>query len=182
VSVTLQPFSSNDATEAKFRELVAALEPLGAARDAFYADAYTAYPLGSVLYALKRSPLTRILTEETFRKSFASIYEFFTRPGTFEFYLSLLRTIFGEGAIITFTVPAPGKLEIDIDVLSAELETFLARRIVDNEYVYDTVVDEAADQVLFQGVVGVATQAELDKLMAELRVDGIYTTATLTLS
>jgi hypothetical protein len=97
VSVTLQPFSSNDATEAKFRELVAALEPLGAARDAFYADAYTAYPLGSVLYALKRSPLTRILTEETFRKSFASIYEFFTRPGTFEFYLSLLRTIFGEG-------------------------------------------------------------------------------------
>jgi hypothetical protein len=48
--------------------------------------------------------------------------------------------------------------------------------------VYDTVVDEAADQVLFQGVVGVATQAELDKLMAELRVDGIYTTATLTLS
>lgn len=184
MTVTVQPFRANDATEAKFRELAGAIEPVSTALDEFYAGAYTAEPLGSVLHALDRSPLTKILDEATFRRSFAALHEYFTRAGTFEFYLSLFRAIFGESVIVTFTVPAAGKLEIDIDVLAVELNTFLARRIVDNEYVYDDVVQTGggSDDVLFQGTTGIATQAELDALMRELRVDGVFTTATLTLS
>jgi len=298
VTVVLQPFNANDAHEARFRALAPALEPTSAALDAFYAGAYTAEPLGVVLHRLNRSPLTRILTEETFRKSFASIHEFFTRPGTFEFYLSLFRTISGEDVDVTFTVPAPGQLEIDIEILSALQEGFLAREIVDNEYVNSEVVTteienvqatlldqdigytavpagvagnsvgiklvgggdgtsdptvvtsvagdvieiylgdtldgegtaakivaaldayelanagaisslvtyavtgsgsnvqtahdtellsggvdaDDSDEIMFQGTTGITTQPELDALMRELRVDGIFTTATLTLT
>lgn len=179
----MQLFKETDNREIKVRDAgLKLLDLLGADRDAFYNGAYEAYPLGDVFINLNNSPLARAIPPEAFRASFFAIHELFTRPGTFDFYLTVFRAIFGAGATITFTIPAPGKLEIGIESLSVLLENFAARRIANNAYFYDDLVTENGDNLVFQGSQGIKTQAEVDALMKELAVQGVYTTATLTIS
>jgi hypothetical protein len=178
----IQAFKENDATELKVRNcFVDLLSRLSADRDDFYSGAYMAYPLGDVL-AATGSPVSESIDPEVFRQSFFSLYESFQRPGTFEFYLSLIRTIWGADVEVEFTVPSPGTLEIDITALSSVANLALARRIEDNEYVDDEILDHDGDNLIFQGTQGLQTQREADAIFLELAPIGIWTVVTLSIS
>lgn len=181
--MTLQPFKPNDISEPRVAGcLIPILEPLEDERDLFFADAYNAKPLGEVLYELGRDPLVGVITEEIYADSFPAIHELFTRPATFEYYLTVFRAIFGENVNVTFSVPAPGKLLINADALDPETFRILARRIVDDAYLYNLVITtDTEDYITAVGTQGIKTQNEMDALIFELSVAGIWTVCTLTL-
>lgn len=180
----LQAFKQNDAKEKKVTDaFLSLLDLISVETDKFYTGAYEAAPLGDVLFELDRSPMSGVVDKDTFRKSFFALHNIFTRPGTLEFYMDVFRAVWGADVDVTFTIPAAGKLEIEIDALSAQLDDFIARTIVDNEYIYDEVIEtDTGDNIAFQGTQGLRTQDQAEKLIFELYPAGIYTTITLTIS
>ncbi len=180
---TIQRFKPNDPVETKtLAAIVPTIEALTDDHDDFYEGAFTAAPLGDVLFDLERDPLAGVIDPITFRESFWAIHQLFTRPGTFEFYLTLFRAIWGEDVEVTFTIPSPGVLQIGIaGELESETKNLVAREVVGVDYVYHKFITQDGDYILTQGYRGLKTQADADRLIAELAVQGIYTTLTLTL-
>lgn len=181
--MTLQPFKPNDLLEPRVAScFVPVVEELNEERDTFYAGAYQAAPLGDVLYELGRDPLVGVIDLEIYRESFPAIHELFTRPATFEYYLTVFRAIFGDNVNVVFTVPGPGKLLINADALDPETFRLLARKIQDDSYLYNLIVtSDLGDNIVAQGTQGIKTQNEMNSLIFELSVAGIWTVCTLTL-
>lgn len=150
--------------------------------DAFFDGAYEAMPLGDVIYESGRSPLANAIDQEIFRQSFPEIYDAFTVAGTFESYITVFKKIFGDTVEIDFTVPAPGKLNIDIVADEVELSNFISRTIFENLYVYDNIVTQDGDQIVFQSIKGFKTQYELEQMLHEMVPAGIFTNISLSLS
>lgn len=169
-----KPFKINDTLEAKMRDVaLPTLDQIGDELDAFFQGAYTAFPLGDVLHDLNRAPTVGVLPKEVFRQSFFAIFDLFTRPGTFEFYISVLRAIYGNAVFIEFDVPSPGVLNIAFSAIDIDFQNFVERRIVDNVYVYDEVTDETGDPLVFQHRKGIFSPQEIANLFAELVPAGI---------
>lgn len=179
----MQAFKENDTKEVRVRDVaLPTLELLGSVRDEMYAGAYECFKLGDVFINLNCAPLANAIPAEAFRKSFFAIFEYFTRPGTFEFYMTVFKAIFGDDVAVEFIVPEEGHLQINIEALTVQLDFALARRIVSNAYVYDEIMTGAGDNLMFQGTTGLKTQSEIDALMAELVPAGVFSETTLTLS
>lgn len=173
-------FFKGDETEQKFNAAgMQALSPVSLEKDEFFEEAFTCVPLANLLYTTKRAPLTRSIPYVNFKDAFSEIFSNFPRTGTFEVYLTVFRAIFGDDVEVTFTVPGPGELEIDIVATGLELSNFIAREIEDNEYVHHNIVDHEADQIVFQGVKGFQTQYELERMLFEMVVAGVFVTVTL---
>lgn len=177
-----QRFKGDD-TELKFE---ASAEPLlsaiGTELNAMDAGAFNAMPLGDALHNLKASPLARAIKQSIFRTCFNDIFSAFVYAGSFEGYITVFKKIFGETAVIEFTVPAPGKLLINIEATLEEFN-FVARRIVSGAYVFDNVIYEDGDgtgNILFRNFKGFESQYELEKMLFELVPGGVYTEITLT--
>ena len=172
-----------DATELKFD---AAGEPimseLSLQKELFFEGAYSAAPLGDLIFDDLRSPLSNAIAKDIFRIAFSEIFEAFVQVGTFEAYLTVFRKIFGEDVDVTFTVPAPGKLLIDILANEVELTDFIARYIEDNAYILDEVIDDEGDNIAFQSIKGFTSEYELNQMLFEMVPDGIYTEITLALA
>lgn len=182
MTITLQPFKANDTNEAVMRDIaLPTLEDLGNERDTFYNECWESYLLGDILYELIRDPMSGVITQDVYRQSFPAIHELFTAPGTFEFYLSVFRSIWGENVDVEFVVPGPGQLTINLDVLDFELGLFAARKIVDSGYIRDLVVTEDGDNIVFQGSKGIKTQKQANALIYEISMHGVYTIINLTL-
>lgn len=180
--IALQRFKENDETEAKvIATAMPTLEALGADHDAFWEGAYSCYIFGEVLYDLGRDPMSGVIPREVYRQSFPAIHQLFSRPGTFEFYLTVFRSIWGEDVEIEFVIPSPGLLNINVAALGIGTFQFLAREIVDDLYVFSSMVDHSGDNIMFQDTMGIKTQAEIDALISELSPYGIIVDATLTL-
>lgn len=173
-----------DATELKFRASgEGILDLLTIQLDAFYDGAYSAAPLGDVLYDTERSPLANAIDRDIFRNSFDEIFQAFIVSGSFESYLTVFNKIFGAEVEVAFTVPAPGKLQIAIEADEVELSPWVARTIQDNLYVFDEMIEEdSGDNICFQTIKGFKTQYELEQMLYELVPAGIYTEITLTLA
>jgi len=180
--IALQRFKRNDETEEKILNAgVTILEELASHRQDFWNGAFTALPLGDVLYGLERDPLVGVILPETYRESYPAIHELFTRPSTFEFYLDVLKSVWGENATIEFVIPGPGRLDINIVALEVELQAFLARRIENNMYFFDEVETQDGETILFQGTLGIKTQREADALINEISAHGVITKINLTI-
>lgn len=147
--------------------------------DDFFDECYACFVLGELIYDNKLAPLTRAIPREIFRDSFKTIFDTFLVAGTFEGYLDVFRNIFGDSVEVTFGVPAPGKLTIDIVADGVVLSNFIAREIVDDEFVNSNIVDDVDDQIVFQTVKGFQSQYELEQMLFEMVPDGIYTEITL---
>jgi len=181
MSIKIKQFKPND-TEVEPRIIAAlnyALTPIVASRDEFYDESYEAFDLGHVLYDSNRDPMSGVILRENFARSFFEIHSLFTRPGTFEFYLDVFRRIWGNDVDVQFVIPGDGRLQINIEALASYLEQFHARRIVDNAYVYDPVIDHEGDKIMFQTSIGIKTQAEIRALMRELSPYGVFVEANL---
>lgn len=179
---TLQLFSRTDLDEPKWRD---SWLPILAAIDfdlqEFYDNAFYSWLLGGILWDEKRSPLATVINRDAFVQAFGAIHNALNNPGTFEYYLEIFRVIWGNDVEVDFEVPAPGKLLINIEAQSVALYNFVARNIVDNVYVFDEVVTDEGDNIVFQTEIGVKTQSEVDALMRELKPTHIWTEATLSL-
>lgn len=178
----MQNFKSSDQTEKKFEN---SAEPvisyIGVGLDDFYADAFQCQKLGDMIHDSARSPLTNAVKKEIFRLAFKEIFDAFVRVGTFEAYLTVFRKIFGDNVDVQFTVPAPGKLNIDIEATDIELSEFISRYIQSNQYFFDNIVDEIGDTIVFQTIKGFETQYEIERMLFEMVPAGIYTEITLTI-
>lgn len=178
--IEIQLFKQNDDRDQKVK---AAVEPIfseiDSSRDDFYDGAWTASPLGDVLYQLSRDPTAGVVTQDTFRQAFPAIHEIFSRPGTFEFYLEVFRAIWGQDVEVEFEVPDPGELLINIEALTAQQDDWIARSIVDNKYVFDEIVDHEGDNIAFQTRQGIKTQKEVDALILEIYPAGVWVQTTL---
>lgn len=178
----MQAFKENDELEKKVTNI---FKPLlnGLLTDKFdfQSNAFRSYPLGDVLFDTERSPLAGAISKDVFRESFFAIHDLFTRPGTFEFYLNVFRAIFGNDVDVEFEVPAPGKLNINVQSNSLVLDFLQARRIESGEYVYyDLITQPEGDNLVAQVPKGPKTQSEIDAIMIELTPHGILVNTTLT--
>lgn len=175
-----------DATELKFEACASELiDNIGMQLDLFFDDAYDAMPLGDLLHAGDRSPLSNAIRPEIFRESFNTIYNAFRVSGSFESYLTVFRKIFGEAVDVEFVVPAPGKLQINIIADQLEEFSFVARHIQNNQYLFDNVIYEDGDgtgDIIFQTVKGFHSQYELEQMLFEMVPAGIFTDINLTFS
>lgn len=160
--------------------MIPTIQSLGVDHDTFFDEAFASYLLGDVLWNLDRDPLVGVVTKEVFRSSFPAIHELFTRPGTFEFYLSVFRKIFSADVDIEFEIPGPGQLVINVSAITYENFGILTREIVDDVYVYSNLVtSDLNEPIVGQGVVGIKTQAEMEGLISEISAYGVYTEINL---
>jgi len=175
-------YFKGDETEIKMSEVAkGTLDDLSVQKDLFWEGAFEAAPLGDIIFESNRSPLANAITQAIFRDSFPEIYEAFRAGGSFEAYISVFQKIFGEDVEITFTVPAPGKLEIDIIAAGIVLDDLVARAIEDNHYVLEEVVDYDGDNIALQSIKGFQSQYELEQMLFEMVPAGIFTEISLTL-
>lgn len=180
--ISLQRFKENDETEAKvIATAMPVLDALGVHHDEFFIGADTSHGLGAVLYDLDRDPMSGVITRDVYVKSFPAIHQLFTRPGTFEFYLAVFRSIWGDTVTITFDVPAPGVLTINAVVLDLDDFVLAAREIFNNLYEFNEIIDQEGDNIEVRDTIGIKTESEIDALMNELAPEGIFVVTTLTL-
>lgn len=151
------------------------------AKTEFFNDAYGCFVLGELLYDTGRAPLANAIPRDIFRETFESVFDSFVEAGTFESYMNVFRKVFGDDVGVVFTVPAPGKLLIDITSAGFVISEFLARQVEDNSYVFYNMIDDEDDFIVFQTVKGFTSQYELEQMLFEMVPDGIYTEITLTL-
>ena len=178
----MQNFKNGDATELKYENSAEPiLSTLSSDKDDFFEGAYETAPLGDMIFDSNRSPLTNAIKKEIFRAAFKQIFEAFVKVGTFEAYLTVFAKIFGDDAVISFTVPAPGKLTISIEATQIELSDFIYRIVENNEFVYDQIItQDGVDNLVFQSIQGFATQYELERMLFEMVPAGIFTDIDLT--
>jgi len=175
-------YYKGDARELKYYESGRPIvDSLSTEKSDFYTGAFECFVLGELIYDNARSPLSNAIAREIFRQSFFTIFESFRFAGTFESYCDVFRRIFGDEVEITFTVPAAGKLNIDIVATGTALYDFITRYISDDAYVFDTMVDDVGDTIVFQAIQGFESQYELEQMLFEMVPAGIFTEISLTL-
>lgn len=178
---TQPQFYKGDAKELQyFNSANPTILNLETGKDEFFEDAYNCFKLGEILYDSGRAPLANAIPRDIFREAFTAIFGSFLEAGSFETYLEVFRNIFGEDVEVTFTVPAPGKLEIDIVAAGLAIFDLIGRSIQDDTYVIDEIVDYDGNNVVGQSVKGFETQYELEQMLFEMVPSGIYTQITLT--
>ncbi len=178
----MQRFKQSDRTEIKVTDCFSPMtELVENMRSEFFEGAYTSYGLGEALFNIGADPMARSTSKDTYLESYPAFHELFKKPGTFDFFLGVFQSIWGADVVVEFSVPTAGHLLINIEALESRQDNFVARSIVDNAYVYDNMVDELGNNLMFQAVTGVKTQQEVDTMMTELAVQGIFTETTLTI-
>ena len=174
-------FYKGDATEQKFfNSANPVLLSLENGKDQFFDEAYTCFVLGEILYDSNRAPLANAIPRDIFRESFATIFDYFIEAGSFESYLSVFRNVFGEDVEVTFTVPGPGRLEIDIVATGLAVYRFKVRQIENDAFAFYNIKTRDGDLMAFRAVKGFETQEELEQMLFEMVPAGIYTEVTLT--
>lgn len=155
-------------------------ETLSAQKNDFFTDGYSCFKLGEILYDNDLSPLANSIPRDIFRESFSDVFEAFVDVGSFESYLTVFRSVFGDAVEVTFTVPAPGKLNIAIVATGLALYNIAVRTIVEDEIVIDDLIDDEGDYIVLQAVKGFESQYELEQMLYEMVPAGIYTQISLT--
>lgn len=174
-------YFKGDATEKKYYESGRSIaRNLSNQKTEFFDNAYGCFVLGELLYDNDYAPLANAIPREIFRESFETIFDSFLIAGSFEAYLIVFRNIFGDDVEVEFTVPAPGKLQIDITATGLAIYGTIVRQIVDDAYEYFTLTDNEGDRIVLQGVKGFETQYELEQMLFEMVPAGIFTDINLT--
>lgn len=169
----VQRFIEGDAEENKFfkvfNDIVASTM---SDIEAYYNNAYGSPELGRALYELQRLPIYKILEKSLFIKAYQKIIEGEAYIGTIEGYLTILRAIFGDDAIINLTIIAPLHLKFDI---TAEVQQFYLW--VDNYN--NEIIDENGDNIVFEEIVALLSSRQLLELLKQTTNAGTYVEFTL---
>lgn len=179
----MSQFFKGDATELKYYNSGLPISDiLSGQKSEFFEECYGCYVLGEMLYDNNYAPLSNAIPREIFRTSFATIFNSFLEAGSFESFISVFKNVFGEDVQVTFEVPAPGKLNIDIVATGLEIYGTLLRVInnVNDTYDYFTMIDDEGDRIVLQAVKGFESQYELEQMLREMVSGGIFTNINLT--
>lgn len=172
-----------DATELKFYNSGASiLGLLSDQKTVFFDECFDSYVLGELIWDNELTPLANAIPRDVFRETFSTIWDSFVLAGSFESYISVFKKIFGDDADIVFTVPAAGKLNIDITANAEALFDFISRDVVDGAYEFSEIIDDEDDNIVFQAVPGLESEYEVEQMLFEMVPAGIFTQITLTLS
>lgn len=176
----VQFFKETDDLEKKFYAVTSeAMDVMEAQLNTFFDEAYACFILGEVLYDTGASSISTAMTRDVFRTAFFALFESFVEGGSLESYMTVFRAIFGQDVSVVFSVPNPGHLQINIDALNITEEPFTMRRIVDNVYQYDDLLDSEGEPIMAQVTKGIKTQQDMDILMPEITPEGIFVETTL---
>ena len=169
-----------DATELKMEAAAKpAFDLCSVALDSFYDGCYSAEDFLLMLYDEGRMPFSDRVPRDSFVSFITEAIPNFPNTGTFESYLFILKAVFGEESTISFTVPAAGKLQIDVNASTALLFGFQAREFVGAHYDFYDMVTDDGDSIVFQSISGIESSAQLNALLNELFPVGIFTEITL---
>lgn len=164
-------------------KVIAAGEPAfdstSAALSDFYANGYKSAPFLLMLYDEGRMPFADRVERESFVDFIQATLDIFPFAGTFEFYITILKAIFGEASIIRFEVPAAGKLSIQIDASDEILFDFIGAELVDGVLTTFELTDQVGDGLLFRSISGIENEYALNLLFAEIIPAGIFPDTTL---
>lgn len=175
-------FFKGDAAEMKFYAIGKPVtDELFLQRETMLNESYSAFDLANLIMSLGLAPLANAIKPDVFRVAFQSIFESFISAGNFESYLTVFRAIFGDDVEVTFMVPGPGQLNIQILATNLEIVDFLARAVIDSQYEYDEVVTQDGDNIAFQAFRGLDSQYEVEQMLFETVPGGIFTQVSLTI-
>ena len=169
----VQSFINGDAEENKFfnvfnRVVSSTMSDI----EEYYNQAYGSKELGNTLYELQKVPVYKILEKSLFLKAYSKILEGETYIGTIEGYLTILRAIFGDNAIIKLTIVNPLHLKFDI---TAEVQQFYLW--VDNNN--NELVDENGDNIVFEEILAVLSNRQFLELLKQTTNAGTFVEFTL---
>ncbi len=171
-----------DATELKY---LAAGEPAfeltRVSLHEFFQGAYDCDEFLLMLYDAGRMPFSSRVPRDAFVSFIRQAIPDFPSTGTFEVYIFMIKALFGDSAIIQFTIPAAGKLQIEVNAPGSSLEfDWVAKEIVGGGTILTQMITHDSEEFLFNGISGIETEAQLQILLAELFPMGIYATLELT--
>lgn len=170
-----------DILEQKFIDAgTAAFDSCSISLDEYFEDGYQSADFLLMLYDAGRMPFSDRVPRESFVSFIKQAIPNFPVTGTFEAYLFIIRSIFGDASLIQFDVPAPGKLEMVVNAEAALAFDWQARQIEDGSYVYYDMQTNDFELLQFRGISGIDSEAELKQLLAELIPAGISPDITLT--
>ncbi len=149
-------------------------------KNEMFDGAYTASDFLLMLYDAGRMPFSARVPRDAFVTFIRQAIPNFKFTGTFEGYLFILRSIFGGAVEVLFTVPGPGKLEVEVNAGGATVDfTWISQLFVGGGYVLEDLITQDGDQLILSTIVGIETEGQLQALFAELIPAGIFTTITL---
>jgi hypothetical protein len=172
-------YFKGDETEIKMHDAAApAFDLCDAALEAFYSGAYTANDFLLSLYDQGRMPFSARVPRAAFVDFYKQALVNFPVTGTFEAYIFIIRSIFGETTEIQFEVPAAGKLNILVDAAASTEFGWQVKEYSGGEYVYSDMVTLDDQELQFRGISGIENEAQLNALLSELIPAGIFPTVT----
>lgn len=132
-----------------------------------------------MLYDSGRVPYSNRIKREAFVSFYKGALENFAFIGTFDSYVFILREIFGPDSDLIFEVPAPGKLSIAVNASSDIISEAIVRELSSGEYSYFNLSTGDGDDIVFRGLSGIETEAELYLLFSEIMPAGLVPTISL---
>jgi hypothetical protein len=156
-----------------------AFDATTASLDQYYSAAYTASDFLLMLYDAGRMPFSDRVPRDSFVRFIREAISRFQFTGTFEFYIFIIKSIFGEGSDVLFNVPSPGTLEMTISATDFILSDWVASDFSSGSYVENPIVTSSGDTIQFAALSGISSETQLNQLFAELIPAGIYPDITL---
>lgn len=149
------------------------------ALDEFYSGGFDCNEFLLMLYDESRMPFSERINRDAFIGFIKEALINFPFIGTFESYIFILLSIFGDHSIIEFTLSDPGKLAIKINAVVDIDYDFISREFINGAYSFYEMIDYDDANITFRGISGIDTQYELDLLFSEIIPAGITPTVTL---
>lgn len=170
-----------DTTELKMRAVAEPLLDLtSSSLNDFYEGGFDSTPFLLAMYDDKRMPFSERIPRDAFVDFVRQAFANFPVTGTFESYLLILRSVFGEASEINFVIPTAGKLEIDIAAIANSEFQFIGREYSGGAFTFFDMIDDEGNLLTFRGVPGIDTEYKLQLLFSEIMPAGITPEIALT--
>ncbi len=164
-------------------KMIAAGQPAFAvcesALDDFNQNSYIAADFLLMLYDSGRMPFSDRVPRESFVTFFRQAIVKFPFTGTFECYIFILTSIFGDGSTILFNIPAAGKLDILVNAASTLSFDFIFREFIGGAYVFSNFTDDDDNPIQARAISGIDSEYRLNLLLDEILPAGVFTDVSL---
>jgi hypothetical protein len=173
-------YFKGDATEMKFDEAgKPAMDVCGVALSQYYNQAYDAETFLLMLYDEGRMPFGSKIPRDAFVSFIRQAIPNFPRTGTFQMLIFLIKEIFGEVTEVLFTVPAPGRLQIEINAAAVIEFNAIHHKVINGIEEVGNIVDADGNLLTFVGISGIDTEYDFNQVFSEIFPAGIVPEITL---
>lgn len=146
----------------------------------FYAGAHEVDDFLLMLFDAGRMPFSDRVPRDSFVAFLKQAIPYARFTGTFEAYLFILKSIFGESSTVFFEIPGPGLLNLQVNIEVGLEFDLVGRAFASGAFESFNLITSDLDQITLRGISGIDSDAELTALLAELFPVGISPTVELT--